>query len=83
VFDWRNGEKHAVDFMTGAYLDVYDGNINTLENMRVHHSNKYHTMMADIYAKVRCVSDSLFDSNHFLLSFNQLNRWWYHGHCNC
>ncbi|KAN0109460.1 hypothetical protein V8E52_009254 [Russula decolorans] len=60
VFDWRNGKKEPVDFMTGAYLDVYDGNINTLKNMRLNHPSKYHTMMADIYAKVRCVPKYFF-----------------------
>ena len=60
VFDWQTGEKHPVDFTTGAYIDVYDSNINTLENMQVHHPNKYHMMMSDIYAKVRCMSVLLF-----------------------
>ena len=62
MFDWRNGEKDTIDFTTGAYLDVYDGNVNTLKNMRVHHPNKYHIMMADIYTKVRCVPDCFDDS---------------------
>ncbi|KAN0118798.1 hypothetical protein V8E52_004909 [Russula decolorans] len=58
VFDWRNGKKEPVDFTTGAYLDVYDGNINTLKNMRLNHPSKYHTMMADIYAKVSSTATS-------------------------
>jgi hypothetical protein len=47
-----------IDFTTGAYIDVYDGNINTLRNMRAEHPNKYQVMMKDIYAQVRCVVDS-------------------------
>ncbi|KAN0103980.1 hypothetical protein V8E52_011444, partial [Russula decolorans] len=52
ILDWRTGEKNAFDFTTGTHIDVYDGNINTLKNMQLQHPNKYHTMMADIYAKV-------------------------------
>jgi len=52
VFDWRGGKKDSIDFTTDAYIDVYDGNANTLKSMRVEHPNKFHTMMADIYAKV-------------------------------
>jgi hypothetical protein len=62
VNDWRTGEKVAIDFTTGAYSDVYDGNVNTLKNMRAEYPNKYHVMMVDLYAKARYAQVS-FDYN--------------------
>jgi hypothetical protein len=53
MFDWRKGEKDPVDFTTGTFADIYKGHINTLNMMKADHANKYHVMMADIYAKVR------------------------------
>ena len=72
ITDWRNGERDPIDFTTGAYIDVYDGNINTLKNMKDQYPNKYHNMMADIYAKVRCVPDS-FDKSQYLQAIYQLD----------
>jgi hypothetical protein len=74
ILDWRTGEKNAFDFTTGTHIDVYDGNINTLKNMQLQHPNKYHTMMADIYAKVRCAQYS-FDNNQHLSGCCQLDGW--------
>jgi hypothetical protein len=80
VFDWRNSERDAIDFTTGAYIDAYDGNVNTLKNMWAEHPNKYHLMMADIYAKVKCVPDSFYNSQ-YLLDFGQLG--WPNCNSNC
>jgi len=55
VYDWQMGEKIAFDFSTDGFLDPYDSNLNTLQNMLDKHPNKYHNMMADIYVKVRCM----------------------------
>ena len=84
MFEWRSGKKEAHDFTTGAYIDVYDGNVNTLKNMRHHHPNKYNTMMADIYDKVRCVLVRfIFDISQYLLAFIQLDGWQRHSYRNC
>jgi len=55
MFDWRSGISDPIEFTTGVFIDVYDGNINTLKDIKQRSPNKFHVMMADIYAKARCV----------------------------
>ena len=62
VFDWRKGESDPIYFKAGMYLNVYNGNINTILGMHADHPNKFHAMMADIYAKVKCVLNSFVNS---------------------
>jgi hypothetical protein len=64
--DWQSGKKVPIDFTVEGYSDVYDGNINTLNNLEARYPNKYHTMMRDIYVKARCVQYSFDDSQHLL-----------------
>jgi hypothetical protein len=72
IYEWRNGQKEAIDFTTGAYIDAYDGNVNTLKNMKAEYPKKFEVMMADIYAKVRCVPKP-FANNRFLSVFCQFD----------
>jgi len=61
----------VLDFTIGRYIDVYDGNLNTLKNMQAKYPNKYHMMMTDIYTQVRCVPDSFnnrVNTNHPFVS---------------
>ena len=41
------------NFSTNSYLDVYRGHVNTLCEILTQQSGAYHTMMANIYLKVR------------------------------
>lgn len=38
-------------FSANAFLDAYQGNVNTLNYIREERINKFHIMMADIYEK--------------------------------
>jgi len=61
-----------MDFTTSGYVDVYNGNVNTLKNMLAQYPGKYHTMMSDIYAIVRCVQDP-FNNTQYLSGHCQLD----------
>jgi hypothetical protein len=74
VHDWQTGERITLDFSTGAYIDAYDGNLNTLKNMEAEHPNKYHIMMSDIYDKVRCVLYSFDNSSPNSSTYCQLDN---------
>ena len=55
VFDWHKGKSDPIYFKASTYLDVYNSYINTILGMHANCPNKCHAMMADIYAKVKCV----------------------------
>ena len=58
ILEWKTGTQISIEFSSGAFIDVYDGNLNTLKNLKANHPNKYNVIMSDIYARVRCVFES-------------------------
>jgi hypothetical protein len=53
LHEWRTGVRHVVGFTANAYLDVYQGHINTFEHIQEKRGNAFHTMMGDIYSRAR------------------------------
>jgi hypothetical protein len=51
LYEWRTGEQQVTEFSANAYLDVYQGHVNTLKHIRAERENGFHLMMADIYAR--------------------------------
>jgi Domain of unknown function (DUF6532) len=51
IREWRTGTRLVAEFSASAYLDVYNGHVGTLENIRINGAAKYHTMMRDVYAQ--------------------------------
>ena len=51
LYEWRTGEQQVTEFSANAYLDVYQGHVNTLKHIRGERENGFHLMMADIYAR--------------------------------
>ncbi|KAN0141135.1 hypothetical protein V8E53_000891 [Lactarius tabidus] len=49
--EWSTGEQQITEFSANAYLDVYNGHVNTLKHIRERHEGGFHLMMADIYAQ--------------------------------
>jgi hypothetical protein len=50
LYEWRTGEQQVMEFSANAYLDVYEGHVNTLKHIQGERENGFHLMMADIYA---------------------------------
>jgi uncharacterized protein DUF6532 len=55
IKEWKSGEHKAIEFSANAYLDVYNGNVETIKRMRMDHEDKFHLMMSDIYLQARLV----------------------------
>ena len=51
LYESRTGVHVATGFSANAYLDVYQGHVNTFQHIRDQRSNSFHTMMADIYSQ--------------------------------
>ncbi|KAN0105102.1 hypothetical protein V8E52_011375, partial [Russula decolorans] len=49
IQEWRTGVQRSVEFSTNAYLDVYNGHVNTFNHIRLNREESFHTMMTDIY----------------------------------
>ncbi|KAI9433896.1 hypothetical protein H4582DRAFT_1788704, partial [Lactarius indigo] len=49
LYEWRTGEQQVTEFSANAYLDVYNGHVNTLNHIRKEREGAFHLMMADIY----------------------------------
>jgi hypothetical protein len=56
IREWRTGIHQPADFSTDAYLDAYDGHVNTLKHLSVERPSAYHLMMRELYNLARCVS---------------------------
>ncbi|KAI9438454.1 hypothetical protein BJY52DRAFT_1195946 [Lactarius psammicola] len=52
IYEWRTGEQQIAEFSANVYLDVYNGHINTLLQIRERHVGAFHSMMAEIYSQV-------------------------------
>lgn len=55
IQEWRTGNHRAVKFSCNSYLDVYQGNVNTLQHIVNNRGDAFHVMMADIYSQARLV----------------------------
>ena len=53
LYEWRTGKQQVMEFSANAYLDVYNGHVNTLKHIQEHRAGAFHLMMVDIYAKAR------------------------------
>jgi hypothetical protein len=53
IQEWRTGVQKKAEFSTNAYIDVYNGHVNTFQHIRVNREEAFHTMMADIYQQAR------------------------------
>jgi hypothetical protein len=42
-----------MEFSANAFLDVYEGHVNTFTHVWENRENAYHIMMADIYSQAR------------------------------
>ena len=53
IKEWDTGSHKTIEFSANAFIDVYDGHINTFEHLRKNHADTFHFMMSDIYSQVR------------------------------
>ena len=53
LYEWRTGEQQVTEFLANAYLDVYNGHVNTLKHIQDHRAGAFHLMMVDIYTKAK------------------------------
>jgi hypothetical protein len=51
LHEWSTGEQQVTEFSANAYLDVYNGHVNTLKHIRANREGAFHLMMADIYTQ--------------------------------
>src|SRR6266404_2141535 len=49
--EWHSGERQAIDFSANSYLDVYIGNMDSINLYRENHNAAYHDLMAYIYSQ--------------------------------
>jgi hypothetical protein len=52
LYEWRTGIHQTVGFSANAYLDVYQGHLDTFNHVTAERVNAFHTMMGDIYSQV-------------------------------
>jgi hypothetical protein len=53
IYEWRNGERQSKEFSANAYMDVYQGHIDTLNHIRERRNSAFHVMMADVYSQAK------------------------------
>jgi hypothetical protein len=51
IKEWSTGTHKAMDFSANAFLDVYDGHVNTFKHIRNKRTEAFHIMMSDIYSQ--------------------------------
>jgi len=51
IQEWRTGVQKNIEFSANAFLDVYNGHINTFNHIRNNREGAFHTMMTDIYTR--------------------------------
>ena len=59
LYEWRHGDHQVGEFSTNAYLDVYQGHVNTLIHIQENRASVFHLMMLDIYKQAEQVLFSL------------------------
>ena len=56
LHEWRTGTHKATNFSADAFLDVYQGHVNTFRFILEKRPLAFHAMMNDIHTQARCVS---------------------------
>ena len=51
IHEWHTGSHNPAEFSMNAYLDVYNGHIQTLNYISQNRNGAFHRMMADIYQR--------------------------------
>ncbi|KAH9022910.1 hypothetical protein EDB85DRAFT_2293098 [Lactarius pseudohatsudake] len=51
LYEWRTGAHLPAEFSQNAYMDVYQGHVNTLKHILENREGAFHTMMSDIYTR--------------------------------
>ncbi|KAH8980460.1 hypothetical protein EDB92DRAFT_1974433 [Lactarius akahatsu] len=51
LYEWHTGEHLTAEFSQNAYMDVYQGHMNTLNHILENQEGAFHTMMSDIYTR--------------------------------
>jgi hypothetical protein len=69
IQEWRTGVQRSVEFSTNAYLDVYNGHVNTFNHIRLNREESFHTMMTDIYRHLKTSSLALLSRLDYRLPF--------------
>ncbi|KAN0140200.1 hypothetical protein V8E53_002096 [Lactarius tabidus] len=49
--EWHTGEHKVSEFSANAYLDVYQGHVNTFKHVLENRERAFHVMMSDIYSQ--------------------------------
>ncbi|KAI9431931.1 hypothetical protein H4582DRAFT_2084387 [Lactarius indigo] len=57
LYEWRTGEQQVTEFSASAYLDVYNGHINTLHQIKERRSGAFRAMMSEIYTQASAAVD--------------------------
>ena len=53
IHEWRSGKHQHTEFSANAYLDVYQGHIDTFHHIQDRRPHAFHAMMSDIYSQAR------------------------------
>ena len=53
IHQWHNGTYELVEFLASAYIDMYNGHVNTLHHIQKHKTTTFHAIMVDIYSQAR------------------------------
>ena len=56
IDEWSTGTHENLYFTANVYVDVYNGHIGTLNNLRAERPAAFHVIMADLYTLARCLS---------------------------
>ena len=51
IKEWESGSHRIVEFSSNAYLDPYNGHVNTLNHIHDNREDAFHVMMGDIYSQ--------------------------------
>jgi hypothetical protein len=53
IQEWRKGTQEVVEFSMNAYLDVYQGHVETFNFIKGRRVDTYNTILGDIYSQAR------------------------------
>jgi len=49
IYEWRTGTHQPAEFSANAFLDVYNGHMQTFAHISENRNRAFHRMMTDIY----------------------------------
>ncbi|KAF8503815.1 hypothetical protein F5888DRAFT_1800104 [Russula emetica] len=55
IQEWHTGKHKAIEFSANTYLDIYWGNVNTLNHLYNNRVDAFHMMMCDIYSQASTI----------------------------